>query len=89
MESQRAWPTRCVVRRPFAQAFVGKAPAASFDIFPRNEYLHACVCLCVSAPVLVQGNDGHGWGAKVVTRDTFVEGGVIKLKLCDRQSGFP
>ena len=39
--------------------------------------------------MLVQGNDGHGWGAKVVTRDTFVECGVIKLKLCDRQSGFP
>ena len=25
----------------------------------------------------------------MVTRDTFVECGVIKLKLCDRQSGFP
>ena len=38
--------------------------------------------------MLVQGSDCHGWGARVGTRDTFVECGVIKLKLCDRQSGF-
>ena len=56
VESQRAWPTRCVVRRPFAKVFVRKAPAASFDIFPRYEYLHVCVCLCVCVAVLLQGN---------------------------------